>query len=139
MGSRCDRSAPARPLLWLLIVLLAAEFVLVAVLAVVSVVLLTSGASGDLTSGVALAIVIVLAAIGLGATVVGAIRGRSWIRAAAIVWQVVQVAVGIGALQGAVAQPVYGWPLIAVAVVAFILLFTKPVVAATSRGTDDAL
>ncbi len=133
-------TAPRRPaLLWLLIVLLAAEFVLVAVLAVVSVVLLTSGASGDLTSGVALAIVIVLAAIGLGATVVGAIRGRSWIRAAAIVWQVVQVAVGIGALQGAVAQPVYGWPLIAVAVVAFILLFTKPVVAATSRRTDDAL
>ena len=133
-------TAPRRPgLLWLLIIILTGEFLAVTALAVVSVVLLVGGASGDFASGVALAIVIVLAAIGLGATVVGAVRGQSWIRAAAIVWQVLQVAVGVGALQGAVAQPVYGWPLIIVAVVAFILLFTKPVVAATSRRSDDAL
>ena len=123
----------------MLIIILTGEFLAVAALAVVSVVLLAGGASGDFASGVALAIVIVLAAIGLGATVVGAIRGQSWIRAAAIVWQVLQVAVGIGALQGAVAQPVYGWPLIIVAVVAFILLFTRPVVAATSHRSEDAL
>ena len=44
------------------------------------------------------------------------------------------MAVGVGALQGQVAQPGWGWPLIIVAVVVFLLLFTKPVVAATTRG-----
>ncbi|HXR44536.1 MAG TPA: hypothetical protein VN759_07000 [Pseudolysinimonas sp.] len=133
-------TAPRRPaLLWLLIAILTAEFLAVAALAVVSIVLLVTGSAGDFASGIALTIVIVLAALGLGATVVGAVRGRSWIRAASIVWQVLQVAVGIGALQGAVAQPVYGWPLIIVAVVAFILLFTRPVVAATSHRSEDAL
>ena len=132
-------TAPRRPaLLWVLIGILAVEFLTVAALGVASIVLLVGGASGDIGSGTALSVVIVLAAIGLGATVVGALRGQAWMRAAAIVWQVLQVAVGVGALQGAVAQPVYGWPLIGVAVVAFVLLFTRPVVAATTHRSDDA-
>jgi len=35
-----------------------------------------------------------------------------------------------------VAQPGWGWPLIVLAVVVFLLLFTKPVVAATSARRD---
>jgi hypothetical protein len=45
---------------------------------------------------------------------------------------VIQVAVGVGALQGHVAQPAWGWPLIVVAAFVFLLLFAKPVVTATT-------
>ena len=131
---------PRRPaLLWVLAVLLTAEFVLMAVLAVVIVIGLADGGAGSLGGGIALAIIVVIAAVSLAAMVVGTVRGQSWIRAAAIVWQVLQIAVGIGALQGAVAQPAWGWPLIGVGVVAFILLFTPSVVAATRHRSDETL
>jgi hypothetical protein len=64
------------------------------------------------------------------------LRGQAWIRAAGIVWQVLQAAVGVGALQGQVAQPAWGWPLILLAVVVFVLLFVKPVMALTSVRRD---
>jgi hypothetical protein len=131
---------PRRPaLLWVLAALLTVEFLLVAALAVVSVIAVAEGGAQTLASGIALAIVIVIAAVWLGAMVVGAVRGRAWIRPAAVVWQVLQIAVGIGALQGALAQPAWGWPLIVVAVAAFILLFTPPVVEATRRREDSAV
>jgi hypothetical protein len=115
------------------------EFLLVAALAVVSVVALIGAPTRAVVSGIALTVVIVLAAVWLAAMVVGAVRGRAWIRAAAVVWQVLQIAVGIGALQGALAQPAWGWPLIVVAVAAFILLFTPQVVEATRRRDDHAV
>jgi hypothetical protein len=131
---------PRRPaLLWVLVALLSAEFLLMAALAAIAVIGVAEGGAGSLAGGVALAIIVILAALALGAMVIGAIRGQAWIRAAGIVWQILQIAVGIGALQGALAQPVWGWPLVVVGVVAFILLFTPPVVAATRRRDDDAL
>ncbi len=52
------------------------------------------------------------------------------------VWQVLQVGVGVGALQGQVAQPAWGWPLIVLAAFVFLLLFLKPVVELTSVRRD---
>lgn len=128
---------PRRPvLLWVLAALLAGEFALVAVLAALSIVSVVQSGVDDLASGIALTVVIVLAAIWLGAMVVGALRGRSWIRAAGVVWQVIQIAVGIGILLG---TPALGWPLVVVAVTAFVLLFTPPVVNATRRRDDTAV
>lgn len=126
-------SSPRRSgALWALIVLLCAEAaLLVAVLAVLVISL--AGASPDsVASGVALAVLAAIAVAFVVAIVVGIVRGQAWSRSAAIVWQVLQLAVGIGAFQGAVAQPVWGVPLIAGAVACAVLLFTKPVVAATS-------
>jgi hypothetical protein len=131
---------PRRPaLLWVLAGLLTLEFLLVAGLAVVSIVAVAQGGSSQLASGIALSVIIVLAAVWLAAMAVGAVRGRAWIRPAAIVWQILQIAVGIGALQGALAQPAWGWPLIVVAIAAFILLFTPQVVDATRRRDDHAV
>ena len=120
-----ERRRPAT--LWALLVLLAAEFLLVAALAVTLVIDVLLLPAASLASGIALTVLAVLAAVWLGAILVGAWRGRSWVRSAAIVWQVLQFAVGVGALQGAFAQPVWGWPLAATAVVAVLLLVSKPV------------
>jgi len=127
------------PLLWVLVGLLTVEFLLVASLTVLLAVSLAEGGAGSLASGVALTVIAALAAIWLGAMVVGATRGQAWIRAAAVVWQVIQIAVGVGSLLGALAQPGIGWPLTIVGVAAFILLFTPSVVEATRRRDDAAV
>ena len=130
-------STPRRPaLMWVLLVLLSVEFLGVAALAVTLLLETLTAPASSVASGIALTIVGFIAAAWLGAIVVGAARGQAWIRAAAIVWQVIQVAVGVGALQGQVAQPEWGWPLIILAALVFLLLFTKPVVETTSARQE---
>ncbi|CAN5385766.1 hypothetical protein BH10ACT6_BH10ACT6_11560 [soil metagenome] len=121
---------------WALIVLLAVEFLGVGALAVTLLIETLAAPGATLGAGIALTIVAFIAAAWLAAIVVGTARGQAWIRAAAIVWQVMQVAVGVGALQGQVAQPGWGWPLIVLAALVFLLLFAKPVVTATSARRD---
>lgn len=130
-------STPHRPAaLWLLTALLALEFLGVGALAVTLLIETLTSPTATFGAGIALTIVAFVAAAWLAAIVVGTLRGQAWIRAAAIVWQVLQVAVGIGALQGQVAQPEWGWPLIVLAALVFALLFAKSVVAATSGRRD---
>lgn len=90
--------------------------------------------------GTALALVVTdgLAVVTLGAVLVGIWRGRAWVRAVAVVFQVLIAAIGIGALQGAFAQPGWGWPLIVVGIVGFVLLVSKSAKAWLSRRDEDA-
>lgn len=124
------------PLVWLLAAILTLEFLLVAVLAILSIVSVAQSGASDAASGIALAVIIVLAAVWLAAMVVGLLRGHAWVRAAGIVWQFIQIAVGIGILSSQLGIAV---PLLVAAVAAFILLFTPQVVAATRRRDDSAV
>jgi hypothetical protein len=124
--------------LWGLIVLLIAEFLLVAGLAVTLVIELLVATPTSFASAVALTVLAILAAAWLGAIVVGTLRGQAWIRSAAIVWQVLQFAVGASAISGTFSTPAIGWPLVVVAFATFVLLFTRPVVEATSRRDERA-
>lgn len=90
--------------------------------------LLTTAAT-SLGTGLALLVLAALVVVMLGAMLRGIWRGRAWVRAAAVVAQVLVFAVGVGALQGAFAQPGWGWPLIAIGVIGFGLLMSKSVVA----------
>ncbi len=78
------------------------EFLLVAGLAVTLVIELLVATPTSFASAVALTVLAVVAAAWLGAIVVGALRGQAWIRGAAIVWQVLQFAVGASAISGTV-------------------------------------
>ena len=133
------RSAGAgRPaLLWVVIVLLAAEFLLVAATAVFLVVELLVARPDSYPSAVAIVVLTVLATVWLGSIVLGALRGRAWIRGAAIVWQVLQFAVGFGSLQGVFADPAIGVALIVPAVAVVGLLLVPSVVAATSARDQE--
>jgi hypothetical protein len=65
---------------------------------------------------------------------VGTLRGRPWSRSSGMVWQVVQILVGLYALQGQGAQPVFAIAAIVPAALALVLLFTRPVREATARS-----
>ena len=85
----------------------------------------------SLATAVALTVLVLIAVAWMAATIVGLLRGQAWVRASAIVWQVLQFAIGLGALQGTFAQPAWGWPLVIVAALTFGLLFLPAVVRAT--------
>lgn len=130
---------PVRPpAFWGLATLLGIELAAVAVVAVVLLFDLVAAEPASLATALALTVLVLIAVAWMAATLVGLLRGQAWVRASAIVWQVLQFAIGLGALQGAFAQPAWGWPLIAVAVLTFALLFLPPVVRVTQRrGSRD--
>jgi hypothetical protein len=129
-----DRRRPA--LFWVLIVLLAAEFALVAALAITLLIELLVATATSVPSAIALTVLAFLAAAWLGAIIIGALRGQAWIRGSAIVWQVLQFAVGAGSIAGTFSTPAIGWPLVAVAVVTFLLLISRPVADAVATRPD---
>jgi hypothetical protein len=123
---------PARPpVFWGLAALLMLELAAVAAVAIVLVVDLVAAEPASLATALALTILVLIAVGWMAATVVGLLRGQAWVRASAIVWQVLQFAIGLGALQGSFAQPAWGWPIIAVSVLTFGLLFVPSVVRST--------
>ncbi len=120
----------------LLVVLLFMECALLTVATIYLVIELLTATADSLASAVALTVLTAIAAVWLGFIAANVLRGRAWTRGAAIVWQVLQGAVAIGCFQGIFAQPTVGWLLLVPALVVLVLLFTPPVVAATS--TRDA-
>lgn len=108
-----------------------------AVLGLLLIVELLTGQPTSLGTAVALLVLAVLAAVVLGAVLLGVWRGRAWVRAAGVVFHVLLFAIGVGALQGAFAQPGWGWPLILVAVLGFALVVVRPT-AIWLSGRDEA-
>ncbi|QYH35648.1 hypothetical protein FFT87_06590 [Salinibacterium sp. M195] len=84
-------------------------------------------------SAIALSVLTALAAVWVATIGVNVLRSQAWIRGAAVVWQVLQISVAIGSFQGVFARPDIGWLLLIPAIVVLALLFTKPVLAATTR------
>lgn len=129
---------PVRPpFFWGLAAMLTIELAAVATVAVVLLIDLVLFEATSLATALALIVVVLIATGWMAATVVGLLRGQAWVRASAIVWQVLQFAIGLGALQGTFAQPAWGWPIIAVSVVTFLLLFAPSVVRATQERSGD--
>lgn len=124
-----NRTRP--PAFWGLAALLAIELAAVAIVAIVLLVDLVALEPTSLATALALTVLVLIAAGWMAATLVGLLRGQGWVRASAIVWQVLQFAIGLGALQGSFAQPAWGWPIIAVSVLTFGLLFVPSVVKVT--------
>jgi hypothetical protein len=106
--------------------IVAVEFAGVFALAVVLLIELLTVPPASLATAVALVVLAALALVVLGAVLLGVWRGRAWVRAAGVVFQVLLFAIGVGALQGAFAQAAWGWPLIGVAVLGFALFVVRP-------------
>jgi hypothetical protein len=125
---------PRRPaLLVLLGVIVGAEALVMAGVVLWLIVELLTTRPSSFETAVAILVLAAIAAIFLGFVAVHTLRARPWTRAATLTWQLLQVVIAIGCFQGMVATPTIGWYLLIPAVLAIILLFTPPVVAATRR------
>jgi len=113
------------------------QFAGVLALGIVLLVEILVAPAASVATALALVVLAGLVAIVLAAVLVGIWRGRAWVRAASVVFQVLLFAIGVGALQGALAQPEWGWPLIIVAVIGFVLLISKSVAGWLSVRGDD--
>lgn len=105
---------------------------LVAVVAVLVFDILTLPAS-SITSAIALTVLVVIAAVFVSAVALAMAKRAPWSRGAALMWQLVQLAIAVGAFQGVTAQPAWGWVILAPTLVALLLLFTKSVMATLRR------
>jgi hypothetical protein len=130
-----DRRMRTPALLRILAVLLFVEAGALAAAAVYLLIELLAETPRSYAAAVAILVLTALAAVWLAMVAVNTLRGRPWVRAAAMVWQVLQIGLGIGSLQGLFAREDIGWFLIVPAVVVIGLLFTPAVLAATRRDT----
>ncbi len=103
-------------------VLLAGEAVGVLVLAVWEATALASGNTSSVTSSIALLVLTVLGAAGLGAFAAAVGRGSGWGRSGGVVAQLLVLAVAGGALTGAYANPTVALTLGVPAAITLILL-----------------
>jgi hypothetical protein len=87
-------------------------------------------------TAIALIVITALAAAWVAAIAVASVRRAPWSRAGAIVWQVLQLSIAVGAFQGLFARPDLGWALLIPSVTVIGLLLWPPVRAAYAR--EDA-
>ncbi|SMQ70613.1 hypothetical protein SAMN06295909_2176 [Plantibacter sp. VKM Ac-1784] len=122
-----------QPAVLAFIVLLVAEALLMIGLSAWFLFELVAATPASFTSALAIFVILLIATAFVTALALGAIRGRSWIRGGAVTWQLVQIAVAVGAFQGVFAQPAIGWFLLLPSLAVLGLLFTPAVAAVTRR------
>lgn len=98
---------------------------------------LVSATPTSLATALAILVLALIAATWVTAIAVNSLRRRSWIRGAAVTWQLVQVAVAVGSFQGLYARPDLGWALLLPSVVVLVLLFQRRVVAETTSARAE--
>lgn len=131
-----ERGVSARhPFVVALAVLIFAQCALLVVAIGYLVIELIVATPDSYASAVALTVLTAIAAVWLAVIGVNVLRGNPWVRGATVVVQILQIAVAIGCFQGAFARPDLGWLLLIPAIAALILLFSPPVLAATTRST----
>ena len=87
-------------------------------------------------TAIALIVLVVIGAVWVGAVAVASVRRAPWSRAAAIVWQILQLSIAVGAFQGLFARADVGWLLLVPAITVIGLLLWTPVRLAYTRPGD---
>ena len=109
------------------------ESALLGVGVVVLVVALLTTRPDSVASAIALIVLVAVLAGGLAFVAFNTLRARPWIRGAALTWQLLQIAIAAASFGGLVPRPDIAWLLLIPAVAVIVLLFTKPVMDATTR------
>ncbi|GAA4060775.1 hypothetical protein [Agromyces indicus] len=137
-GRDATASAPGgvRAALLTVTVLLFAEAAALAAMVAWLVIDLLVLQPSSFATAIALIVITALAAAWVAAIAVASVRRAPWARAGAIVWQVLQLSIAVGAFQGLFARPDIGWALLIPAVTVVGLLLWPPVRAAYARDED---
>jgi hypothetical protein len=128
------RTTPAARIAAILLVL---EGLAVGVIVLRQVVAITTGDTGSIESAIALIVLTAIGAIALIAFGVAVWRGQSWGRSGGIVFQVLILAIAIGAATGDYAHPLTALAITVPAVVVLVLLVVAARRAAPPRNAED--
>lgn len=124
-----DRPENSRrhPLLIALSVLLLLEAALMIGVVCWLLVQLGTQPEASLPSAIAILVIAAVGALWVIVAAVGTLRRRSWIRALALTWQLIQLAVAVGCFQGLTAEPAIGWWLLVPSAIGILLIISPPV------------
>ena len=89
-------------------------------------------------TAIALIVLVAIAAAWIIAIAVASFRCAPWSRASAIVWQILQLSIAVGAFQGLFARPDIGWVLLVPAITVIGLLLWTPVRLVYTRSEGAA-
>jgi hypothetical protein len=130
-----DASASARkhPLVLVLAGVVFLEAAAIAAVVVYLVIEILVSPAASITSALVLAVFVAIAGVFVGFVAVNILRGNAWVRGATIVVQVLIAAVAFGSFSGDAALPGVGIALLVPVVVSLVVLFSKPVLAATAH------
>ncbi|HEV7949780.1 MAG TPA: hypothetical protein VGP24_08435 [Glaciihabitans sp.] len=121
------------PFIYALAGILFAECALVGAATVYLIIEILVDTPASMASAIALTVCAAIATVWVAAIAIHTLKGQPWIRGAAVVWQILQIAVAVGSFQGIFPRPDIGWMLLIPSLAVLVLLFTKPVLAATTR------
>lgn len=115
------------PLVTLLVILLAGQTALIVGITVYLVIELALAVADFPPTAIALTLLVVLVAVWLVAMTIGVHRGRAWTRGSVLTYQFLQLAIGVGSVQGFIPRPDIGWWVIGTAVLGLVLILSTPV------------
>lgn len=119
-------------------VLVGLEAVALAVAVVVLLIDVVTLTPASLASAIALIVLTAVAAVWVSWIAVSLLRGASWARGGALFWQLIQLTIALGAVQGAFAQPLIGAAIAVPSILVLVLLFTRSVMEHTRRTEHEA-
>jgi hypothetical protein len=114
-------------LVTLLVILLAGQTALIVGITGFLVVELLLAEAQFPPTAIALIVLVLLVAVWLVAMTIGVHRGRAWTRGSVLTYQFLQLAIGVGSVQGFIPRPDIGWWVIATAVLGLVLILSTPV------------
>jgi hypothetical protein len=120
-----------------LAVLVGLEAIALAAAVVVLLVDVVTLTPASLASAIALIVLAAVAAIWVAWIAVSLLRGASWSRGGALFWQLIQLTIALGAIQGAFAQPLIGAAIAVPSLTVIVLLFTRSVMQHTRRRDPE--
>jgi hypothetical protein len=123
----------ARRVITALAAVLTVEAALVLVATVTTIVQFATHGAQVEADGIAFIACLVIGFLWVGAAAAGAWLTRRWARGLAITWQLIQLVVGVGALEGLLAGPLAGIVLIVLAIAGGVLVITPAATRALRR------
>ena len=88
----------------------------------------------SLSGSIVIFVITLIIGVGMTAAAFGASRSKTWVRGPILTWQILQVAVAISFFQGEDFWSMLGWLLLALSLASTGLLFSKPVIDATTKS-----
>ena len=119
--------------------MLGVEAVVVLAAVILSAVALLGNGARSEVDGVALLVCELIGFLWVVAAAAGAWLAAGWMRGLAIVWQLLQLAIAVGAFEGLVGSPVLGVALLVLGLAGLVLLFTPQVTRALDRRPEASV